>query len=602
MMTMSLLNLPPGFILLAGALLVPFLRGRVRSWFVILLPALAFWQILQLGDESSLRLPFLDLELSLLRVDGWSKAFGYVFTLSAFAAFIYGYHQQKSIEFVAALLYIGSALMVVFAGDLITLYIFWEVMAVTSVFLVLARKTQRAYLAGRRYILVHIFGGLVLLAGIVLFINQHGSADFQPFAPENTDLASWLILFGFLVNAAAVPFSSWLPDAYPEATAFGGVILSAYTTKTAVYTLVRGFPGWEILIVLGCIMALYGIIYALLENDIRRLLAFSIINQVGFMVIGIGIGTPLALAGSVAHAFCSLIYKSLLWMSAGAVLFRTGRSKFTELGGLYRSMPWTLALGAVGALAFSALPLTSGFTSKTIIIAAAANEHLFRVWLILEIASVGAFLLAGAKFPYFTFFGEDRGLRPPEAPKSMLAGMSMLALFCVLVGMFPEYLYNILPNGDVIKAAMPSTFADIYIHHIGHVVTQLQMLLFSALIFFLFLPKLRSTDTITLDIDWFYRKGSDLFYHVMNTVLNGLNRKTNDTVAVGFTAALSRFFADGPARLCLAVVKPFWQLTGVRIEGAEGAEARFLRNFSFATFTIGSVGIFVILFLLVLLI
>ncbi len=594
-------NLPPGLILILGALVVPLLPGRARNWFVILLPALAFWQISQLSESVTMTVQLIDFELDLLRVDKWSKAFGYIFTLSAFAAFLYGYYERNSTQFVSALLYIGASLMVVFAGDIITLYIFWEVMAVTSVYLVLGRKTKKAYQAAFRYVLVHIFGGLVLLAGIIITIHQTGSISFNSFDPAMANTGTWLILIGFLVNAAAVPFSSWLPDAYPESTVMGGVILSAYTSKTAVYTLIRGFPGWEILIVIGCAMTIYGIIYALLENDMRRILAYSIINQVGFMVCAVGIGTPLALNGAVAHAFCHIIYKALLWMSAGAVLYRTGKSKCTDLGGLYNTMPWTLIFGCVGALAISSVPLTSGFTSKTIIIAEAAGNHMFWAWLILEIASAGVFLHAGIKFPYFVFFAKDKGLRPPEAPKSMLAAMAFLSFFCIYLGMFPERLYNILPDTEIVKAAMPYTFYEIYIHHFSHVVTQTQLLIFSGLVFFLFLPMLKRTDTIALDFDWFYRRGGSLIYMNLDSWLNGLNSWVNKTVAQGWTGGLSRYFQDGPARLCIAVLKPVWELSNGRIKGPGGLEERFIEKFRISYFSVGSSGVFVLFFLLLLL-
>lgn len=591
-------NLPPGLILLVGAVFVPLLPGRLKNWLVMALPVLAFYQVSRLQPDAALHFAFLDFDLELLRVDKWSKAFGYIFTLNAFAAFLYGYYQKKSTEFVAALLYIGSALMVVFAGDLITLYLFWEAMAITSVYLVLARKTGKSLAAARRYVLVHVFGGLVLLAGIILVIHHTGSIRFAAFDPSTPTLGSWLILAGFLVNAASLPFSSWLPDAYPESTVMGGVILSAYTSKTAVYTLLRGFPGWEILIVLGCIMTIYGIIYALLENDMRRILAYSIINQVGFMVVGVGIGTTLALNGTVAHAFCHIIYKALLWMSAGAVLYRTGRSKCTDLGGLYNTMPWTLIFGGIGALAISAVPLTSGFTSKTLIITASANEHLFWAWLILEIASAGVFLHAGIKFPYFVFFAKDQGLRPREAPKSMLAAMAFLSFLCLYLGMFPERLYNILPDSGLVKSVMPYTFADIYIKHFSQVVTQSQMLIFSGLVFFLFLPLLKRTDTIAIDLDWTYRKGCGLFYMVVDTWLNGLNGWANRTIAQGWTARLSGFFKDGPARLSLLVVKPLWEITGVRPAEVREMEEKFRHRFATAGFTVGGAAIYAILLLL----
>lgn len=591
-------NLSPGLILIIGALLVPFLPGRLKNFYVIFLPALAFWYISELDSSATITLQLMDFDLEVLRVDKWSKAFGYIFTLSAFAAYLYGYYERNSTQFVSSLLYIGSSLMVVFAGDFITLYIFWELMAVTSVFLVLGRKTKKSYQAAIRYILVHVFGGLVLLAGIILTIHQTGSIAFDAFDPDKANVASWLILVGFLLNAAAVPFSSWLPDAYPESTVMGGVILSAYTSKTAVYTLIRGFPGWDVLIIIGCAMTIYGIIYALLENDMRRILAFSIINQVGFMVCAVGIGTPLALNGALAHAFCHIIYKALLWMSAGAVLHQTGKSKCTDLGGLYNTMPWTLIFGCVGALAISSVPLTSGFTSKTIIIAEAASNHMFWAWLILEIASAGVFLHAGIKFPYFVFFAKDKGLRPKEAPKTMLAAMAFLSFLCIYLGMFPERLYNILPDSELVKAAMPYTFYEIYIHHFAHVVTQTQLLIFSGLVFFLFLAMLKRTDTIALDFDWFYRKGGSIFYLLLDKGLNGINSWVNRTFAQGLTARLSGFFKDGPARICLLVLKPLYEITGGVTDGPKGIEERLLKKFSLSFFSIGSTGLLILAFLL----
>ncbi len=597
MMNLTLTNLPPGLILILGALLVPFLRGKLKNVYVIALPALAFWQTYMLADTASLSLQLLDFQLQLLRVDKWSQAFSYIFTLSAFAAFIYGYYEDNSTQFFAALLYIGSALMVVFAADLITLYIFWEAMAITSVYLVLARKTVKSYQAAFRYVLVHVFGGLVLLAGILLVIHQTGSVSFNAFGPEQKSLGTWLILFGFLINAASLPLSSWLPDAYPESTVLGGVILSAYTSKTAVYTLIRGFPGWDILIVLGALMTIYGIIYALLENDMRRILAYSIINQVGFMVCAVGIGTPLALNGAVAHAFCHIIYKALLWMSAGAVLHQTGKSKCTELGGLYNTMPWTLAFGAIGAMAISAVPLTSGFTSKTIIIAAAANQHLFWAWLILEIASAGVFLHAGIKFPYFVFFAKDKGMRPPEAPKCMLAAMAMLSFLCIYLGMFPGLLYDILPDTALVRSMMPSTFSDIYIGHFGHVVTQSQMLIFSGLVFFLFLPMLKRTDTIAIDLDWLYRKSGTLAYQGLAQILNGLNAWADKNIAHNLVSRINNFFNDGPARLTLAATRPFCKLHGMTEQQLSESENKVIDKFKYGNFSVAATAIFTVAFL-----
>ncbi|MCJ7600742.1 MAG: Na(+)/H(+) antiporter subunit D [Desulfobulbaceae bacterium] len=550
-------DFPPAALLILGALLVPFFKGNARNWYVIILPAVAFYLIYQLQPGSSWQIHFFGFDLTFLRVDKLSKVFGYIFTLNAFAAFIYSFYLKDSTQHMSALFYIGSALGVVFAGDMVSLYFFWEVMAVASTFLILARKTEKAQGAGMRYILVHIFGGLCLLAGLVIYINQTGSIAFNAMTDRN--LGTYLILIGILVNAAVPPMHAWLPDSYPEATVTGGVILSAYTTKTAVYTLIRGFPGWEILIFVGCFMTIYGIIYALLENDMRRILAYSIINQVGFMVTGVGIGTMMSLNGAAAHAFCHIIYKALLWMSAGSVLYMTGKSKCTDLGGLYKTMPWTLIFGTIGALAISSVPATSGFTSKSLIIDGASHEHMFWVWLILEIASAGVFLHAGIKFPYFVFFAKDKGLRPGETNKSMLIAMGFLAFLCIFLGIYPQPLYDILPYEVNYQA-----------YTFNHVVAQLQLLSLSALIFFLFLKLLKRTETISIDTDWFYRKGGRLFYYLMDKSLNGINRFANRVFVEGLAGFVGRISRRGPEIFTLGVLIPLWSVSGLKGEKLQG--------------------------------
>ncbi|MDD2373476.1 MAG: Na(+)/H(+) antiporter subunit D, partial [Syntrophomonadaceae bacterium] len=391
--------IPPSGIFIAGALLLPFFKGKLRNFLIILLPALAFISLHLLPSGNSGLVEFLEYILVFNRVDRLSMVFGNVFIIMAFAGAIYSLHEKDISQIIAAFIYVGSALGAVFAGDYITLYIFWEAMAFSSVYLIAVRKTDKARGASFRYILVHLFGGMLLLAGIILHIGSTGSIEFE-FLGLN-GLASYLILLGFAINAAIPPLSAWLSDAYPEATVIGTVFLSAFTTKTAVYTLARAFPGTDILVWAGIIMALYGIVFAILENDMRRILSYSIINQVGFMVVGIGIGTPMALNGAVSHAFAHILYKGLLLMSAGAVLYTTGRSKCTELGGLYKSMPITLGLCLIGAASISAFPLTSGFVTKSMIADAAAHEGLTTIWMLLTMASAGVFLHAGIKFPYF---------------------------------------------------------------------------------------------------------------------------------------------------------------------------------------------------------
>ena len=413
----------------------------------------------------------------------------------AFVGVVYGLHEKRKVTSVAAFMYVGGALGVVFAGDLVTVFIFSEVMAFSSVFLIWSQGGAGAISAGFRYILVHIFGGVCLLGGVVIRLVSTGSAVFEPMALGEP--GSVLILVGFLVNAAVPPLHAWLSDAYPEATVTGAVFLSAFTTKTAVYTLIRGFPGTEVLVWLGAGMAIYGVVYAVLENDMRRLLAYHIISQVGYMVCGVGMGTALALNGSSAHAFAHILYKGLLFMGAGAVIEMTGRRKLTELGGLYKTMPLTLMLYMIGAFSISAFPLFSGFVSKSMVVASAAESHRGAIWLMLTLASAGTFLHTGLKLPYYAFFWKDSGIRASEPPKNMLWAMGLAALMCIGIGVVPGALYGLLPY--------PVEYAP---YTVGHVVETLQILLFTGLGFMLFVKQLDPERTVSLDTDWFYRKGA----------------------------------------------------------------------------------------------
>jgi multicomponent Na+:H+ antiporter subunit D len=486
--------LPPALLMILAGLLLPLFSETSRQPIVVLTPLVALWAVWQIPDGPMMFWPFLDYVLVPVEGDSISRLFATVFTLMAFAGGIFAMKQPKVMELSAALIYSGGAVGCAFAGDLITLFMFWEIMALASTAVIWSSDQSGARTAGFRYVLVHLFGGVVLMAGIAAHVYETGSIDFV--AMRANSIGTWLILIGFLVNAGAPPFSAWLADAYPEGSYSGTVFLSAFTTKTAVMVLLKGFPGEGILVWVGLYMVFYGIIYALLENDMRRILSYSIINQVGFMVCGIGIGTDMALNGAAAHAFAHIIYKGLLLMSAGSVLMMTGgRRKCTELGGLFQSMPLTTVCGTIGAFAISAFPLTSGFVTKSMIAQGAADEHMVFVWACLAAASAGVFLHAGIKFPWFVFFQKDRGMRPPDPPWNMRVAMVLMAALCIGLGVWPQPLYAILPY-EVDYA--PYTGA--------HLVSQLQLLLFAGLAFFVMLPLMKRTETISLDFDWFYRR------------------------------------------------------------------------------------------------
>lgn len=496
----------PSIFLIFGALLIPLFKGRVRQIYIVLLPVLALLTVMLMSPGVHGVVKFLGFELIFGRADKLSLAFAYVFSIAALIGAIYALHVKDVSQHIAAFIYAGSSLGVTFAGDLLTLFVFWELMAFASVWLIWSRRVQASIEAGYRYLLVHAAGGVVLLAGIVLFFVTTGSIRFD--ALQGHGAASYLILIGFMLNAAVPPLHAWLTDAYPEATVTGAVFLSAFTTKTAVYALIRAYPGTEILIWLGTIMALYGVVFAVLANDIRRLLGYHIISQVGYMVAAVGMGTALAINGAVAHAFTHILYKGLLFMGAGAVIQMTGRSKLSELGGIYRWMPLTFVLYMIGGFSISAFPLFSGFVSKSMEVSAAADLHLTWIWLLLSLASAGTFLHTGLKLPYFTFLGKDCGARPTEPPRNMLVAMGIAAFLCIFIGVYPAWLYNMLPNE-----------VDYHPYTSTHVVWALQILLFTGLGFFMLLKHLGGAPKISLDTDWFYRKGAILFMQFVTHVV-----------------------------------------------------------------------------------
>ncbi|MEO8132553.1 MAG: Na(+)/H(+) antiporter subunit D [Betaproteobacteria bacterium] len=488
----SALVVHPGFVLLITALMLPLLRGAARNAVVLAAPVLALILLWQLPEGAAWQVQWLGYDLKVLAIDRLSRLFATIFILMAFGGGLFALGQASRTEMPAAFLYAGSAVGVALAGDLVTVFVFWELMAVGSTLVIWSAGTRPAYAASVRYLMIHLLGGVILFAGIAGHLAHTGDALFVRMTTDS--FAHWLILIGFLINAAAPPLSAWLPDAYPEASWSGTVFLSAFTTKAAVYVLLRGFPGTELLIWVGMIMVFYGIVYALLENDMRRILAYSIVNQVGFMLVGIGIGTELALNGAAAHAFTHILYKALLLMSAGSVLRATGIRKCSELGGLFHTMPLTTICGCIGALAISSFPLTSGFISKPMISLAAADGHMLIVTLLLAAASAGVFLHAGIKFPWFVFFQKDSGLRPPDPPASMRCAMVLFAVLCIGLGIWPEPLYRILPFPVAYEA-----------YTAAHVLSQLELLLFSGLAFFVMLGMLKRTPTITLDTDWTWR-------------------------------------------------------------------------------------------------
>ncbi len=491
-----LLGSPPGLLLVLAAVPAALLPHRISQVVMLALPVIGLYQLFQLPVGFSQTLEIFEYTLEVTRIDSLSRVFGIVFYIAAFLGVLYAAHQKDKLQAAAAMVYAGAAIAAVFAGDLLTLFVWWELTAVSSVFLIWASRTEAALRAGQRYLIIQVTSGLLLLAGAILLYLESGSLAFEHIGLES--LGGVLVFLAFGIKACFPFLHGWMKDAYPEATVTGTVFLSGFTTKLAIYALARGYAGTEILIPIGAAMTVFPIFFAVIENDLRRVLSYSLNNQLGFMVVGIGIGTELALNGTVAHVFAHVIYKALLFMAMGAVLFRVGTIKASELGGLYKSMPWTAAFCIIGSLSISGFPLTSGFISKSMVLSAAGHEHLFLISMLLLFASAGVLDHSGIKIPFFSFFAHDSGRRVEEAPINMRIAMAIAAALCLGIGMFPGPLYSILPYPVVYEPYSAS-----------HVFTVLQLLLFAALAF-VFLWKMgwypAELRSVVLDVDWVWRR------------------------------------------------------------------------------------------------
>ncbi len=518
---------------LMGAVLLPLLnkREKLKKTVLIGIPLIAFTLIHWLPDSFG-QVSYLGFDLVFGRVDQLTRVFLHVFTIMAIIGCIYGLHIKETGQHIAAFLYVGGSLGVTLCGDYLTLFIFWELMAFASTFLVWYRKKRRSIEAGFRYLLVHTAGGLVLLAGIFLRYKNIHDLSFVQIATNGATFADYLIMIGFMLNAAVPPIHAWLPDAYPEASVTGAVFMCAFTTKTAVYVLARGFPGFEALAILGAIMTVYGVGYAAIENDARRILAYHIVSQVGYMVCGVGIGTAMAINGAISHAYAHIIYKALLFMGAGAVLEMTGISKLNELGGLYRRMPLAMIFTVIGGISISGFPLTSGFVSKSMIIAAAGESHRIGLLLMMTLAAVGTFLSVGIKLPYFIWFGKDSGVKAKDAPWNMNLAMGIAAFLCFFIGIYPDYLYKMLP--------FPVNYHPYTSYHLAET---MQLLGFTGLGFFIMVKKLKPKAKINLDLDWFYRKGARVFMQFASRPVLSSDSWINDvyrSIGLKLTMALAK--------------------------------------------------------------
>ena len=517
-------NFPPGFIMIIGALLIPFLPHIIRQIYMMILVLISAYSLtLGFGIHSTINV--MGFDFILFQSDSLTLPFAIIFHIAAALNVIYGAHEKQWKQHVSIMSYSGAAIAAVHAGDLFTLFVWWEATAFTSVFLILAGNTYRSYRSAFRYILIQVTSGMFLLAGAIILLINDGSALLTKF--DINSLYGQLIFIAFGIKAAFPLLNGWLQDSYPEASEIGTVALSTFTTKLAIFCFAKCFAGTELLIVIGAIMTFYPIFFAVIENDLRRVLTYSLNNQLGFMIVAIGIGTELAINGAVAHAFAHILYKGLLFMGMGAVLFRVGTCKASELGGLFKYMPITAVCTIIGAISISAFPLFSGFVAKSLIMSALGKEGLVLVYFMLLFASAGVLHHSGIKIPFFAFFAHESDIKTKEAPLNMIFAMIIASALCILIGIFPSTFYQILPYEINYQ---PYDFS--------HVIGQLQLLTFAAFAFIclwhfkIYPPELNST---VLNSDWIYRKMIPGILIPLFKLVQKINQKFEELIIVLFS-------------------------------------------------------------------
>ena len=486
------------------ALILPFFRGHSWRWLLFVPPFYAIFLAFRMKLGSYWALPYVGQSLVLGRVDPLSLSFVVLFSIMTLICTLFAFHVREKAHHAASLFYMGAALGCILAGDYWTLYIFWQFMTVSSAFLIWLSRRPRSALAGFRYMLMLLLSSVLLLAGILLRHRVTGTFIFNPADAHMMWHFDWLILAAFCINAAAVPVHAWLPDAYPEATVPGAVFLSVFTTKTAIYAVARCFVGLEALIILGLVMALYGAFYALTVDHIRRILAYLMISQAGFMLAGIGMDTKMGLQGALTLVYAHTFYNTLLFMSTGSLMYMVKEEHLSRLGGLASRAPRILIFTLVGALSMSAMPLLNGFVAIPLILQAACQESVVAA-VAFGLAMAGTFMAVGLRLPYFAFWSKtpQKKEKVDPLPLTMTAAMVLAALCCILQGLFPQLFYGRLPFPVVEEPFALWKITGAF--------------LFLGLVFVLFIPARRGLTPGTRSLPDF-----DLLYRVLGRGVIGL--------------------------------------------------------------------------------
>lgn len=444
--------------------------------------------------------------------------FAFIFVLVSFLSSLNGFHIRNKLHDCSSLFYAGSAIGVVTSSSWLNFLLCWEMMLLGSVFLVLSNNTSESRAAGIKYFYFHLISGSLVMFGIAM--GGLAGKDFDGVVLTNTNEPyTLLILLGVLINAAVPPLHSWVPDVYPKSSPVANVFLSAFTTKAAVYVLIKFFTALNPLIYIGAVMAIYGVLFAMKSNNIRQLLSYHIVSQVGYMITGVGIGTSFSIDGSTAHAFSHILYKGLLFMTASSLIYATGKEKISQLGGLLKKTPLIFVCFVVGALSIAGAPGFNGFISKSMIVESAHIAHLDKILIALNVASVGTFLSIGLKMGWFLFFGKSTA-SVKNLPTNMSLAMILSSLLCISFGVKPSLLYGLLPGKALIEGSVYNPWEKI------HVIHSLETLGVAILIFLIFKKQIKPKDKEIKEFGYFYSK-------ILNSFLNTLisfSQKTSKSI------------------------------------------------------------------------
>ena len=383
-------------------------------------------------------------------IDSLSRIFIAAYAMVGLPCMIYMLSLHKDARLAAtAIAFIAAALGVVTAPDFLWFLIFWEVTVLLACRLIVHERKPESIAVAYRYFVIQVIAGTSLFFAIAIQYAATGSFAMGAVVPE----AVPFFLVAFVIKAAMIPLHIWVLLTYPCVSPAVAVILSAYCTKIGVYAFARILPGVPWIAYAGACMALFGVAMALRQKTARRLLSYHLISQVGYMIAAIGVGTELGISGGTLHMLNHVMYKSLLFMVAGAVLYRTGTEVLTRVGGVGKAMPLTFLAGLAGAAAISGVPPFNGYVSKTLL-KAATDGDVFLKWALL-LAGVGT-AFSFAKFTWYLFLrkqsdapaqAEIREIR--EMPLGPCVAMAMLALLCIGQGVFYLNGYAVTSNPTV---------------------------------------------------------------------------------------------------------------------------------------------------------